>query len=165
MKSAPLWAALCMRLAVPDSTILAAGQPFGIELSVRADKDQQQTTRGCSSSAPARRLVLTTKTRTKLHVRWSVLYQEKTGRLADVTVHAFIEREAALGQIAAPKPGPDVVYESALVMDFGPQGKSTADFVVEAPDAGSYLLRVETIGDAKIPRDECFAAIDLKVIP
>jgi hypothetical protein len=50
-------------------------------------------------------------------------------------------------------------------MDFGPQGKSTGDFGIESPDAGNYVLRVETIGDGKTPRDECFAAIDLKVIP
>jgi hypothetical protein len=98
-------------------------------------------------------------------VRWSVVYQEKTGKLADITVHAFVEKETASGQTAPPKPAADAVYESALVMDFSPQGKSTADFVVEAPEPGTYLLRLETIGDAKIPRDECFAAIDVKVIP
>jgi hypothetical protein len=164
MKSV-LLAALCLVAAISESTILAAGQPFTIDVSVRADAQQQQTQRGCSSSAPGRRPVLTTKTRTKLHVRWSVLYHEKTGRFADTTVHAFVEREAVLGQTTAPKPGPDVVYESALVMDFGPQGKSTGDFVIDAPDAGNYVLRVETIGDGKSPRDECFASIDLKVIP
>jgi len=165
MKSLLLRVAMCLVAAIPESTILAAGQPFTIDVSVRADAQQQQTQRGCSSSAPGRRPLLTTKTRTKLHLRWSVLYQEKTGRFADVTIHAFVERQAVPGQTTAGKPGPDVVYESALVMDFGPQGKSTGDFVIEAPEAGNYVLRVETIGDGKTPRDECFAAIDLKVIP
>jgi hypothetical protein len=165
MKSLVLRVAMCLLVAIPESTILAAAQPFTIEVSVRADAQQQQTQRSCSSSAPGARPVVTTITRTKLHVRWTVLYQEKTGRFADVTVHAFVEKEAALGQTTAPKPGPNVVYESALVMDFGPQGKSTGDFVIESPDVGNYLLRVETIGDGKTPRDECFAAIDLKVIP
>jgi hypothetical protein len=166
MKSLLLRAAICLVAAMPESTILAAaGQPFTIEVSVRAGAQQQQTQHGCSSSAPGRRPVLTTKARTKLHVRWSVLYPEKTGRFADVTVHTFVEREAVPGQNTAPKPGPDVVYESALVMDFGPQGQSTGDFVIDVPDAGSYVLRVETMGDGKTPREECFAAMDLKVIP
>ena len=165
MKSLLVRAAMCLVAAIPESTILAAGQPFSIEVSVRADAQQQQTQRGCSSSAPGRRPVVTARAGTKLHVRWSVLYQEKTGKIADVTVHAFVGREPVPGQTTAQKPGADVVYESALVMDFGPQGRSTGDFVIEAPDAGNYVLRVETLGDGKTPRDECFAAMDLKVMP
>ena len=43
----------------------------------------------------------------------------------------------------------DAVYESALVMDFAAQAKSSGDFVVAAPAPGNYVLRLETIGAAR----------------
>jgi len=148
--------------------VSAADEPFAIELSVRADA-QQQTARGRSASATpsakSDRPVLTAKSGSQLRIRWSIANQEKTETIKDVTVHVFLDKETAIGQAAAPKPGADVPYESALVMDFAPQGKSTADFTVQTPAPGLYLLRVETIGATKAHHDDCLAAIDVKVIP
>jgi hypothetical protein len=80
-----------------------------------------------------------------------------------VTVHFFVDREDAIGQRDVPKPGADVVYESALTMDFAAHAKSSGDFVMEVPPVGNYLLRLETIGAARSHGHEHFAAIDLKV--
>ena len=49
------------------------------------------------------------------------------------------------------------------MMDFAPQAKSSADFVIEVPEPGSYLLRLETIGAAKAHGHEHVAAMDLRV--
>ena len=48
-------------------------------------------------------------------------------------------------------------------MDFAPEAKSSADFSIEVPDPGDYVLRVETIGAAKKHGHEHFAALTLKV--
>jgi hypothetical protein len=137
-----------------------------LELSARAES-RQQTARGQASSLPAgtARPVLTARSAERLRIRWSAANQDKTGNIPDVTVHFFLDRENAIGERVPPKPGADVVYESALVTDLAAQGTSSADFVVEAPQAGNYLLRLETIGAARTHGHEHFAAIDLKVVP
>lgn len=158
---------LCLFVAAARSALCAGGDLFTMELSARVDS-QQQTARGQPSSAPATnaaRPVLTAKSKAKLRIGWSVINQEKTGSIPDVTVHFFLDKEYAIGQREVPKPGSNVVYESALVMDFPAQAKSAADFLVEVPDAGNYLLRLETIGAAKTHGHEHFAAMDLKVVP
>ena len=43
------------------------------------------------------------------------------------------------------------------------RARSSADFVIEVPPAGNYLLRLETIGSSSSHGHEDFAAIDLKV--
>lgn len=168
MKSLLPCVLLSLFLAHFSSGVFAADDPFGIEISVQAETQQRGARGRSTSAAPATRTarpVLTVKTKTKLRVRWSVVNQEKTGSIRDVTVHVVLDKEDALGQPGVPKPGPGAVYESALMTDFAAQGKSTGDFVVEAPEPGNYLLRVETIGAVKARRDEYFAAMDLKVVP
>jgi hypothetical protein len=144
----------------------AADDLLRLELSALAN-GQQQTARGQASSSPPdpARPVIPAKSGARLRIRWSVGNQEKTGNIPDVTLHFFLERENAIGERVPPKPGADVVYESALVMDLTARATSSADFVVEAPQAGSYLLRLETIGAARTHGHEHFAAIDLKVVP
>ena len=144
----------------------AEGDEFSVDLLARVD-NQQQTVRGQeATAAPASgstRPVLTAKSKSTLRIRWSIVYEGKTASIPDVTVHLVLDKENTIGQRVVPKPGPDVVYESALIMDFGPQAKGSADFVIEVPESGSYLLRLETIGAAKTHGHEHFAAMDLKV--
>ena len=158
------WVSFCL---FASTVLYAADDPFAIELSVRAE-NQQQTARGRSTATPATRAnrpVLTAKAKTKLRIRWSVLNAETTGTIPDVTVHMLLDTQDAIGQREAPAPSPDAVYESALVMDFAAHAKSSADFTLETPEPGSYLLRVETIGAARTRRDEYVASMDLKVLP
>ena len=144
----------------------AADDLLSLELSARGE-GQQQTARGQAWSSPAdlARPVLTARSRARLRIRWSVGNQEKTGSIPDVTLHFFLDRENAIGERVPPKPGADVVYESALVMDLAAHTTSSADFVLETPQPGNYLLRLETIGAARTHGHEHFAAIDLKVVP
>jgi hypothetical protein len=129
---------------------------FTMELSARADTGQQ-TAHGQPVSSPLSnpsRPVLTAKSKTKIRIRWMIVNQEKTGNIPDVTVHLLLDGDQK-----------NTVYESALVMDFAAQAKSSADFMVEAPAAGSYVLRLETIGAARTHGHEHIAAMDLKVLP
>ena len=71
-----------------------------------------------------------------------------------MTVHFLLDRDQK-----------DAVYESALVMDFAAQAKSSADFVVAAPAPGNYVLRLETIGAARSHGHEHVAVMDVKVLP
>jgi hypothetical protein len=146
-------------------TVRADDDPFALELSARAGR-QQQTARGQSASAPAAnavRPILTATPATRLQIRWSIVNQNNTENIPDVTVHFFVDRESAIGERDVPKPGADVVYESALTMDFAARARSSADFAIEVPPAGNYLLRLETIGASRSRGHEDFAAIDLKV--
>jgi hypothetical protein len=137
-----------------------------MELSARTGSLQQSAHgQAASPSASQARPVLTAKATAPLRIRWAVANQEKTATISDVTVHFYLNRENAIGERVPPKPGADVVYESALMMDLGAHATSSADFVVEAPEAGNYLLRLETIGAARTHGHEHFAAMDLKVVP
>src|SRR5262245_51328613 len=159
-----LWIALlCLFVAVARSA-LAADDPLTIELWARVD-GQRQTARGQPWPAPTNsaRPMLTAKSKAKLRIGWSITNQEKTGSIPDLTIHFFLDRYAP-GQREVPKPGASVVYESALIMDFDAQAKSAADFVVEVPDAGNYVMRLDTIGAAKTHGHEHFVAMDLKVV-
>ena len=134
----------------------AAGDLFIMELSARADA-QQQTAHGQAVSPTSNRsprAVLATKSGSRIRIRWSIVNQEKTGVIPDVTVHLLLDNDQK-----------DAVYESALVMDFAAQAKSSGDFVVAAPAPGNYVLRLETIGAARSHGHEHVAVMDVKVLP
>ena len=148
------------------SLFVQAGVPVGaqsdaivVELQARTDGQQQTASGGSTGTRP----VLAATAGRNVSVQWSIVNQDKTAGLADVTVHCFLTKENAIGQSGAPPLGGDVAFESALVMDFAPQAKSAADFVLQAPEPGNYLLRVETVGALKQHGHEHFAAMDVKV--
>ena len=134
----------------------AADDLLMMELSARVDA-QQQTARGQAVSPASNRsprAVLAAKSGAKIRIRWSVVNQDKTGAVPDVTVHVLLDDDQH-----------NAVYESALVMDFAAQAKSSADFVVVAPAPGNYVLRLETIGAARSHGHEHAAVMDMKVLP
>jgi hypothetical protein len=144
-----------------------AGSAGPDDLSARLDArsgNQEQSIAGQAATAPpGTRPVLNVKAGAPIRVKWSVTNGDKPGVLHDVTVHCFLAREEAPGQREAPKLGTNAVYESALMMDFAAKARSTADFSLQAPSPGIYLLRVETIGAAKEHGHEHYAAMDIKV--
>lgn len=151
--------------------LVQAGVPLGaqgdglvVELQAKTDGQQRTASGSSTAGAAGTRPVLTATAGHNVSVQWSIVNQDKTTGLADVTVHCFLTKENAIGQSGAPQLGSDVSYESAVVMDFAPQAKSAADFVLQAPEPGNYLLRVETVGALKQHGHEHFAAIDVKVV-
>ncbi len=144
---------------------VAADDPLIIELSAQAGGQQQAARGRAVTAAPAAgvaRPVLTAKTRERLRIRWSVMNQEKTGSITGVTVHVVLDRDISADRAPV---ATDVLYESAILTDLTAQRRSTGDFVVEAPDPGTYRLRVETIGAAKTRGSEFVASINVQVVP
>ena len=135
----------------------APSEDFSIRIQARCGS-QEQTATGQTD-----RPVLTAKAGAPIRVQWAVVSGNKPGVIHDVTLHCFLAREQVLGQRESPKLGPDASYESALTMDFEPKARGSADFTLQAPAAGMYLLRVETIGAAKEHGHEHSAAMDVKV--
>ena len=146
----------CFIVSVARVTPRAADDLFTMELSARVDAAQQTAHGQPVSPALNRspRAVLATKSGTKIRIRWSIVNQEKTGIIPDVTVHLLLDHDQK-----------DAVYESALVMDFAAQARSSADFVVAALAPGNYVLRLETIGAARSHGHEHAAVMDVKVRP
>jgi len=142
----------------------AQGDALLVELQARTDGQQRTASGSPTAGAAGTRPVLTATAGRNVSVQWSIVNQDKTAGLADVTVHCFLTKANATGQGGALQLGADVTFESALVMDFAPQAKSAADFVLQAPEPGNYLLRVETVGALKQHGHEHFAAMDVKVV-
>ena len=134
------------------SSCSAADKDFTMELQARVS-GRQDIVRG--GNAPASRPTLAAKAGDSLVVQWSALNPGNGVSIADVTLHVSLER--------TPKEGTDSIYESAVVMDFDPGSKSSAELLLQVPAPGSYLLRVETIGAAKKLDREYLSAMDLKV--
>ena len=141
----------------------AHADDLSIRLQARSGTQEQTASGQASNAPPGDRPALAVKSGASVRVQWSVANGEKSPPVHDVTMHCFFAREQSLGQRELPKLGPDAAYESALSMDFDPKSRSSADFVLQAPGPGVYLLRVETIGAAKEHGHEHYAAMDVKV--
>ena len=94
---------------------------------------------------------------------WHAVNTGKTDSFEDVLVHFFVVEEKAIGQADVPKLSAGVVFEGALTMDFKPRDKADWRASFKIPEAGNYLVRVETIGMAAKHGHEHFAAMDLLV--
>ena len=143
----------------------AADDAFVIELSARADGAQRPFVSRSAGSATQKRLTVPALPRRKLAIKWSVATASGAKAVPDVTVHVFLERASAAGPANAPKASPNALYDSAVGVDFVAGSRSAGQISIELPDAGDYVLRVETIGAApKVGREQA-AAIDLEVTP
>jgi hypothetical protein len=143
----------------------AAGDAFVIELSARADGSQRPVVSRSAEPATPTRLTVSALPRRKLEIKWSVATASGVRAVPDVTVHVFLERASAAGAANAPKASPNALYDSAVGVDFAPGSRSAGQIAIEVPDAGDYVLRVETIVAAATVGREQAAALDLKVSP
>jgi hypothetical protein len=154
----------CALLVLFATGLRAADDAFVIEVSAKPDGGQGVSSRSADAATRAR-MTIAAQPRRKLEIKWSVTAAAGSKPAANVTVHAFLERSAAVGTAASPKPGPNAPYESAVGVDFSAGSKATGQISFEVPDAGDYLLRVETIGAAATAGREQAAALDVKVTP
>jgi len=146
------------------ASLPAGDREFALRLEARwARPGEPEQAARSDSDAAAARPVLTAKTKTPLRVRWTASGLEKTAAVTDVTVHCFLAKEAALGQRALPDLTDGPPYESALTMDFAPGRESSADFVLQLPEPGDYLLRVEALNPEQPDKSPDFAALDVRV--
>ena len=135
----------------------AGANDFTINLKVQSGGREQTAISG----QPAAPSVISAKVKEVVSVQWSVANGAMGTALSDITLHVFVDRGDA--RAAAPKPGPKALYESALIQDFEPGVKSSGEFRMPMPEAGTYLVRVETIGAAKKLGKEAAAVMQVSV--
>ena len=89
------------------------------------------------------------------------VYPHKT--LANVVVHFYVAKQEKAGQPATPDLGVEanVVFESAIEMDFKPGAKAGARNTLKIDKPGAYLVRIESRQTGS--DHEHFAAVDLVV--
>ena len=109
------------------------------------------------------RPVLKVKAGKPIKIQWMLtnVYPHKT--LENVVVHFYVAKERKAGQEATPDLSveADVVFESAIEMDFKPSAKAGARNTLRIDKPGAYLVRIES---RQTNSDhEHFAAIDLVV--
>jgi hypothetical protein len=133
----------------------AGANDFSINLKVQSGGREQTAMSGQSVAPPT----FTAKAKEVVWVQWSVTNGAAGTALSDITLHVFMDD----GRAAAPKPGPKALYESALIQDFEAGVKSSGEFRMPMPEAGTYLVRVETIGAAKKLGKEVAAVMRVSV--
>jgi len=134
----------------------AGANDFTINLKLQSGGREQTAISG-QSGPPT----FAAKAKESVWFQWSVVNGAAGIALSDVTLHVFLDRGDA--RAAAPKPGPKALYESALIQDFEPGVKSSGEFRMAMPEAGTYLVRVETIGAAKKLGREVAAVMQVSV--
>src|SRR5450432_1591482 len=135
----------------------AGANDFSINLKVQSGGREQTVISGQSAAPPA----FTAKAKEVVWVQWSVANGATGTPLSDITLHVFMDRGDA--RAPAPKPSPKALYESALIQDFEAGVKSSGEFRMPMPEAGTYLVRVETIGAAKKLGKEVAVAMQVSV--
>ena len=135
----------------------AGANDLTINLKVQSGGREQTALSGQPSAGPA----FTAKAKELVLVQWTVANGATGVPLSDITLHVFMDRGDA--RAAAPKPGPNALYESALIQDFEAGVKSSGEFRMPIAEAGTYFVRVETIGAAKKLGKEVAAVMQVSV--
>jgi hypothetical protein len=135
----------------------AGANDFTINLKLQSGGREQTAISG-PSAAPS---MFTAKAKEVVWVQWTAMNGATGTALSDITLHVFMDRGDA--RAAAPKPGPKALYESALIQDFEAGVKSSGEFRMGMPEAGTYVVRVETIGAAKKLGKEVAAVMQVSV--
>jgi hypothetical protein len=136
----------------------AGANDFTINLKVQSGGHEQNATSGQPAAASS---TFTARAKELVWVQWSAANGVSGTPLSDITLHVFMDRGD--GRAAAPKPGPQALYESALIQDFEPGGKSSGEFRMPLPESGTYFVRVETIGAAQKLGKEVAAVMRVSV--
>jgi hypothetical protein len=144
----------------------AVGSDFEIRASVKSEgrethalRTEESPGRGGKESRPVAEL----ERGKTVVLTWHAESKDKSETYEDVLLHFFVVEEKRIGQSQVPKLSAGVIYEGAATMDFRPRDAADWQASFKIPEAGNYLLRVETIGMAARHGHEHFAAMDLRV--
>jgi hypothetical protein len=135
----------------------AGANDFTINLKLQSGGREQTAISGQSATPPT----FTAKAKEVVWVQWTAANGVAGTPLSDITLHVFMDRGDA--RAAAPKPGAKALYESALIQDFEAGVKSSGEFRMPITEAGTYLVRVETIGAARKLGKEVAAVMQVSV--
>ncbi len=147
------------------ATPAARAGHFAIDLKVQAGKESQTAHAQTDppEARPKPRPVLRTQAGEQVKLRWLLRSTDARATVKNVLVHFSIAREERAGQAAVPQGDNNVVAESALTMDFPPGETAEAELQLAIVRAGSYLVRLETIGATGQSGHEHSAALNLVV--
>jgi hypothetical protein len=144
----------------------AIASDFQIRVSVKSgghetktDRTDEDPPRGRKQTRP----VMEIERNAPIVLMWHAENLDKSEAYEDLLMHFFVVEEKQVGQTAVPKLSTGVVYEGALTADFKPHDKTDWHMTLKIPEAGNYLVRVETIGMALKGGLERYAAMDLIV--
>jgi hypothetical protein len=160
------WPALMGLALICPLASAAVGNDFEIRVSVKSADRETRTVRTDESPSRSRkesRPVAEVEHDKAIVLTWHAESKDKSETYEDVLMHFFVVEEKRVGQSEVPKLSAGVIYEGALTMDFRPRDATDWRATFKIPDAGNYLVRVETIGMAAKHGHEHFAAIDLVV--
>jgi hypothetical protein len=161
-----LWPALMGLALVCPLGSIAVGNDFEIRVSIKSEGRETHTVRTDESPSRSRkesRPVVELEHDKPVVLSWHAENKDKSETYEDVLIHFFVVEEKRIGQSEVPKLSAGVIYEGALTMDFRPRDATDWRSKFKIPDAGNYLVRVETIGMAAKHGHEHFAAMDLVV--
>jgi hypothetical protein len=154
----PMIRVLACTVALLASAAPVAAADFALELLAQAGKESRRT-----ETASSPRPVLSAAADTPITLRWTVRNSDKEATIKDVLVHLFAVKEERLDQADVPKLTKGVVVESALTMDFKPQGRTEGEVTIRVTEPGCYLIRLELKGAAAKGEREPFTALDLRI--
>jgi hypothetical protein len=109
------------------------------------------------------RPVLKVKAGKPIKIQWMFTNTYPNKTLENVVIHFYVAREEKAGQHPTPDLSVEdnVVFESAIEMDFKPGAKAGARTTLKIDKPGAYLVRIES---RQTNSDhEHFAAVDLVV--
>lgn len=99
-----------------------------------------------------------------IKVSWRLKSNFPHGTMKAVTIHFFVVKEAEIGQKPVPDPAGDGgVADTSFVMDFQPKSKTSGSLRFKAPEAGAYLVRIQSEDTHEDHDHEHFSAVDLQV--
>lgn len=159
----------CLKGAVVVASLLtcaalpAAASDFEMSLEIKSANAQtsvKHTEEQPSPDRPAARPVFTSESNEPLKITWTAINRAKQASFKDVLIHCVVVAEKEAGQPDVPDLR-DVVYESALTMDFKPGRDAKGEFSLAIDEPGAYLVRVETLNMLEEHGHEHYVALDL----
>ena len=157
---------LALAAAVPLLIRRASAEHFDIALRALAGRQlveaAMDTTPPIGGVNP--RPVLRVRAGEPIRITWKLKSGFPHGTMKGVTVHFFVVREKEAGQKPVPDPaGPAGLLDNRFVMDFAPTASASGSLNFALPDAGFYLVRVQSEDTHQQHDHEHFSAIDIVV--
>ncbi len=101
-----------------------------------------------------------------VRITWKMKNASPHGVLKNVTIHFFVVKEAEIGQKPTPDPSGEAgIVDNSVTQDLAPKSGVNGSLRLKAPEAGNYLIRVQSEDTNEEFGHEHFSAIDLQVQP
>ena len=144
----------------------AGAEHFDITLRVSAPGSQGEAFMDTTPPLGGvnKRPVVKAKPGDMVRVTWKMKNASPHGLMKGVTIHFFVVKEEQIGQKPTPDPSGDGgIVDQSFTMDFAPKAVTNGSLRLKAPEAGNYLIRIQSEDTHETTDHEHFSAIDLQV--